>query len=108
MTANKHEAPEPPDTLSDRFRDAIAPRTLPLLVATTADVSTAACTSCELRMPAAETKPASTKVYARTEILKCTVLDPHMAGCLQKELRHTSPDHRKAHPYPWLEPTTHG
>ena len=25
---NKHEAPEPPDTLSDRFRDAIAPRTL--------------------------------------------------------------------------------
>ena len=30
MTTPKHEAPEPPDTLSDRFRDAIAPRTLAL------------------------------------------------------------------------------
>ncbi|MDT5014415.1 MAG: hypothetical protein QOD39_575 [Mycobacterium sp.] len=28
MTANRHEAPERPDTLRDRFRDAIAPRTL--------------------------------------------------------------------------------
>jgi hypothetical protein len=28
VTTNKHEAPEPPDTLSDRFRSAIAPRTL--------------------------------------------------------------------------------
>ena len=28
MTTNRHEAPEPPDTLRDRFRDAIAPRTL--------------------------------------------------------------------------------
>jgi hypothetical protein len=27
---NKHEAPEKPETLRDRFRDAIAPRTLPL------------------------------------------------------------------------------
>jgi hypothetical protein len=30
VTTPKHEAPEPPDTLSDRFRDAIAPRTLML------------------------------------------------------------------------------
>jgi hypothetical protein len=29
---NKHAAPEPPDTLQDRFRDAIAPRTLLLSV----------------------------------------------------------------------------
>jgi len=28
VSTPKHEAPEPPDTLSDRFRDAIAPRTL--------------------------------------------------------------------------------
>jgi hypothetical protein len=28
VTTNRHEAPEPPDTLGDRFRDAIAPRTL--------------------------------------------------------------------------------
>ncbi len=28
MTTPKHEAPEPPDTVADRFRDAIAPRTL--------------------------------------------------------------------------------
>jgi hypothetical protein len=28
VTTPKHEAPEPPDTLADRFRDAIAPRTL--------------------------------------------------------------------------------
>lgn len=28
MTTPKHEAPEPPDTLADRFRDAVAPRTL--------------------------------------------------------------------------------
>jgi hypothetical protein len=28
MTTNRHEAPDPPDTLQDRFRDAIAPRTL--------------------------------------------------------------------------------
>jgi hypothetical protein len=28
MTTNRHEAPEEPDTLRDRFRDAIAPRTL--------------------------------------------------------------------------------
>jgi hypothetical protein len=28
VTTNRHEAPEPPDTLKDRFRDAIAPRTL--------------------------------------------------------------------------------
>jgi len=27
---SKHEAPEAPDTLQDRFRDAIAPRTLAL------------------------------------------------------------------------------
>jgi hypothetical protein len=27
-TTNKHAAPAPPDTLQDRFRDAIAPRTL--------------------------------------------------------------------------------
>jgi hypothetical protein len=27
-TTNKHAAPEPPDPLQDRFRDAIAPRTL--------------------------------------------------------------------------------
>ena len=30
MTTNKHVAPEPPETLQDRFRDAIAPRTLAL------------------------------------------------------------------------------
>jgi hypothetical protein len=28
VSTAKHEAPEPPDTLADRFRDAIAPRTL--------------------------------------------------------------------------------
>jgi hypothetical protein len=28
VTTPKHQAPEPPDTLQDRFRDAIAPRTL--------------------------------------------------------------------------------
>ena len=28
MTTNRHEAPEEPDTVRDRFRDAIAPRTL--------------------------------------------------------------------------------
>jgi hypothetical protein len=28
VTTPKHEAPEPPDTLADRFRDAVAPRTL--------------------------------------------------------------------------------
>ncbi len=28
MTTNRHVAPEPPETLQDRFRDAIAPRTL--------------------------------------------------------------------------------
>jgi hypothetical protein len=28
VTTPKHEAPDPPDTLQDRFRDAIAPRTL--------------------------------------------------------------------------------
>jgi hypothetical protein len=28
VSTPKHEAPEPPDTLADRFRDAIAPRTL--------------------------------------------------------------------------------
>ena len=28
MATDSHEAPEPADTLSDRFRDAIAPRTL--------------------------------------------------------------------------------
>lgn len=30
MTVNKHEAPEAPESLQDRFRDAIAPRTLAL------------------------------------------------------------------------------
>jgi hypothetical protein len=29
---NKHEAPEKPETVQDRFRDAIAPRTLALAV----------------------------------------------------------------------------
>jgi len=28
VTTTGHEAPEPPETLQDRFRDAIAPRTL--------------------------------------------------------------------------------
>src|SRR3954469_17736008 len=30
LMTNKHEAAEPPETLRDRFRDAIAPRTLVL------------------------------------------------------------------------------